>query len=117
MAHRHSPAPLEQELEGLPELDRFADPRERDAALRAIQRRLENPYTVGYWLWLTVLIVSAIGAGLAVFRLTRAFGLWTPLPAVLAVVCGIATHGGLYRLLMRWAARPELEKELAARRR
>ena len=45
---RDDAPPLERELAGLPELDRFASQSDRAAALRAVQRRIENPYTLAY---------------------------------------------------------------------
>jgi hypothetical protein len=44
MLHRSTHIPLERELAGLPELEAFPDRGTREAALRGIAERHENPY-------------------------------------------------------------------------
>ena len=107
--------PLEQEPAGLPELDRFASEGDRAAALRAVHRRIEDPYTPADWFWVAALVCVAIAAA----RLTgwglKIVGAPAPFPAALGIVAGIAAYMMLYRLIIRWAARPELQRELAER--
>ncbi len=114
--HSDHEAPLQQELAGLPELDAFGSDSERADALRAVHRRIENPYTVGYWVWVAILLSVAIAAARVVGWGVRWSGLPTPFPAALGIVAGIAVYMLSARVVIRWAARPELRRELAARR-
>ena len=107
--------PLERELAGLPELSQFANDSDRAAALRAVQRRIENPYTVSYWLCVTVMLCVAIGTAMLVGWGLKAVGTPTPFPGAVGLVAGVAMYFFLYRLVVRWAARPELQRELAER--
>lgn len=107
--------PLEQELEGLPELDRFKTEADRAAALRAVHRRLENPYTLSYWVWVAILICIAIGMARLIGWCLATAGAPAPFPAALGIVAGVATYVLLLRLVLRWAARPELKRELERR--
>jgi len=112
----HETLPLERELAGLPELDRFASADERAAALRAVHRRIEDPYSFGYWLWVAILLSAAILIARLFAWGIKLTGAPTPFPAVLAIVSGIAAFMMLSRLVIRWAARPELQRELDARK-
>jgi hypothetical protein len=108
------PPPLERELAGLPELDRFASDGDRASTLRAVHRRIEDPYTLAYWAWVTVMVCVAIAAARSVGWGLKAIGTPPRFPAVVGIIVGIGVYMGLYRLLIRWAARPELRRELAA---
>jgi hypothetical protein len=112
---RDRDVPLEQELAGLPELERFASDRDRAEALRAVHRRLENPYTAAYWFWVVVLVCVAIAVARMVGWSVTWIGAPAPFPAALAIVAGIAVYVLSSGVVIRWAARPELERELAAR--
>lgn len=107
--------PLERELEGLPELDRFGSASERAAALHAVHRRLEDPYAPTYWFWVALLVCVALVTARAIGWSVRLVGAPAPFPAALGLVVGLAVYMLLYRLVIRWAARTEL-RELAARR-
>src|SRR5438552_3037613 len=115
MSHHNRETPLERELAGLPELNAFGSDADRRAALRAVHERLEDPYTVGYWLWVAALLTAALAVGRLIGWGLKAAGAPWIFPAVLALVGGIATYSLLYRALIRWAARPELKRELDAR--
>ena len=114
--NRAEAAPLEHELAGLPELDRFSSERERAEALHAVHRRIEDPYAPGYWFWVAILVCAAIGAAMAVGWGVRRLGAPAPFPGALGIVAALATYMMLRRLVIRWAAKPELQKELAASR-
>ena len=106
--------PLERELAGLPELDRFASASDRAAALHAVHQRIEDPYAPSYWLWVAILVAAAIGAAQLMGWGVRRLGAPAPFPAALGIVAGLGTYFMLRRLVIRWAARPELERQLAA---
>jgi hypothetical protein len=112
---RDEAPPLERELAGLPELDRFTSEGDRAAALRAVHRRIEDPYTLGYWIWVAVLICAAIAVARLIGWGLKVVGTPSPFPAVLSILAGVAAYMLLYRLIIRWAARPELQRELAER--
>jgi hypothetical protein len=105
--------PLLRELAGLPELEAFPSDQHREAALRAIGARHENPYDWQYWLWAGILIVVAVAAGWFVAWGLRAFSVPGLIAVALAVVTGFAIHTLLYRAVHRWAARPALREELS----
>jgi hypothetical protein len=112
---RDETPPLERELAGLPELDQFASEGDRSAALRAVHRRIEDPYTVAYWVWVAVMVCVAVAAARLVGWGLKAVGTPAPFPAAVGIVAGIGVYVGVYRLIIRWAARPELQRELAER--
>ena len=107
--------PLAQELAGLPELDRFASESDRAAALRAVHRRLEDPYTASYWFWVAVLVCAAAAAYKLVSWSLHRIGAPSPFPTAVGVVAALGAYMLLYRALIRWAAGPELQRELAER--
>ena len=107
--------PLERELAGLAELEGFASESDRAAALRAVHRRIEDPYTLSYWLWVAGMVCVAVGAARLAWWGLKAAGTPFPFPAAIGVVAGVAVYTLLYRLVVRWAARPELRDELARR--
>jgi apolipoprotein N-acyltransferase len=61
----------------------------------------------------------SFGGGVAAARLAwwglKAAGTPFPFPAAIGVIAGLAVYMLLYRLVVRWAARPELRHELARR--
>ena len=105
--------PLERELAGLPELEAFPSAEQREAALRSIAARHEDPYAWEYWLWGAVLLTAALSGAMFVIWILRRFGVPAPIPAALGVITGFAIHAFLYRAVHRWAARPALREELA----
>jgi len=105
--------PLQRELAGLPELDAFPTDEQREAALRAIATRHENPYDWQYWMWAAILLVSAVSAGWFMSWILRTAGIPTLIAGALGIVTGLATHTFLYRAVHRWAARPALREELS----
>jgi hypothetical protein len=105
--------PLLRELAGLPELEAFPSDQHREAALRAIEARHENPYDWQYWLWAGILTVTAVSAGwLAAWGL-RALRVPGIISVAMGIVTGFAVHTFLYRTVHRWAARPALREELS----
>ena len=105
--------PLQIELAGLPELEAFPTDQQREAALRAIAARHENPYDWQYWMWVTILLLSAVSAGWFIAWALRIAGVPKVISGILGVIAGIATHSFLYRAVHRWAARPALRAELS----
>jgi hypothetical protein len=83
--------------------------------LRAVHRRIEDPYTLAYWAWVTVMVCVAIAAARSVGWGLKAISTPPPFPALVGIIVGIGAYMGFYRLLIHWAARPELRRELAAR--
>ena len=112
MSASHDELPLERELAGLPELKRFANDADRAAALRSVHRRIENPHALSYWVWIAVLLSAAIGGAMLVNWALRVVGAPTPFPGAIGLVAGVATYFLLRRMVVRWAARPELQREL-----
>jgi len=107
--------PLLRELAGLPELEAFPSDQHREAALRAIGARHENPYDWQYWLWAGILTVAAVTAGWLVAWGLHAFKVPGIISVAIGIVTGFAVYTFLYRAVHRWAARPALREELAAR--
>ena len=105
--------PLLRELAGLPELEAFPTDQDREAALRAIGARHENPYDWQYWMWAAILAVGAVTAGWLVAWGFRALTVPGPVSVAIGVVTGFAVHTFLYRAVHRWAARPALREELS----
>lgn len=105
--------PLQRELAGLPELDAFPTSQRREAALRAIAERHENPYDWQYWLWVAILVVSALSGGWLVSRALGMAHVPRLISGALGVVAGLAVYSFLYRAVHRWAARPALREELS----
>jgi hypothetical protein len=105
--------PLQRELEGLPELRAFPTDQQREAVLRAIAARHENPYDWQYWLWAAILVICAVTAGWATAWSLRALRVPGPIAAGVGIVAGLAVHTFLYRAVHRWAARPVLREELS----
>lgn len=112
---RDQSSPLERELAGLPELDQFTSAADRARAVRAVRGRIEDPYTLSYWVWVAIFLVSALGVMRLVGWLIKSAGAPPPFPAALGIVAGLATYMLMSRLVIRWAARPELRQELAER--
>ncbi|MCG3127584.1 MAG: hypothetical protein CHACPFDD_02449 [Phycisphaerae bacterium] len=99
-------------LDGLPELDQFADVEQRQRALLEIGRAAGNPLKFDWWIAVGVLVASVIGAAIAARYLGRAVGLAGWQRDVLQMGVCFAVFVVVLRGLHRWGARADLRRKL-----